>query len=84
MTPGGRMMHPGRLIMKVNVVKNDNSDNFYSDHKAVFFIEISQKMQKKRIFFFLFSPIKKIVLSDLILQLYNRNKSCQKCHFKQH
>ena len=23
------------------------------------------------------------VLSDLIIQLYNRNKSCQKCHFKQ-
>ena len=28
-TPGGRTMHPGRFIMKINVVKNDISDNFY-------------------------------------------------------
>ena len=27
---------------------------------------------------------KKIVLSDLIVQFYNQNKSCQKCHFKKH
>ena len=25
----------GRLIMKVNVVQNDISDNFYFEHKAV-------------------------------------------------
>ena len=25
-----------------------------------------------------------MVQSDLIVQLYNRNKSCQKCHYKQH
>ena len=35
------------------------------------------------IIFNLLLSFKKIVLSDLILQFYNRNKSCQKCHFKQ-
>ena len=29
------MIHPGRLIMNINVVQNDISDNFYFDHKAV-------------------------------------------------
>ena len=28
-------MHPGRLIMGINVVLNDISENFYFDHKAV-------------------------------------------------
>ena len=28
-------MHPGRLIMQINVVQNYISDNFYFDHKIV-------------------------------------------------
>ena len=32
----------------------------------------------------LFIRLKKKVPSDLIIQLYGRNKSCQKCHFEQH
>ena len=28
-------MHPGRLIMDINVVQNDISDKFYFDYKAV-------------------------------------------------
>ena len=36
-TPGRRTMHPGRLIMDINNVLNDISDNFYFDHKAVQF-----------------------------------------------
>ena len=28
-------MNPERLIMKINIVKNYISDNFYFDHKAV-------------------------------------------------
>ena len=35
-------------------------------------------------FQFILKIWKKIVLSDLILKLYNRNKCCQKCHFDQH
>ena len=27
-------MHPVKLIMDINVVLNNNSDNFYSDYKA--------------------------------------------------
>ena len=30
-------MHPGRLIMEVNIVYNDISDNFYFEYKAVQF-----------------------------------------------
>ena len=29
------MIHPGRLIIEINVVQNDISDNFYSIHKVV-------------------------------------------------
>ena len=36
-TPGRRTMHPGRLIMVINIVYNDISDNFYFDYKAVQF-----------------------------------------------
>ena len=30
-------MHPGRFIMKINIVYNYISDNFYFDYKAVQF-----------------------------------------------
>ena len=33
-TPGERTMHPGKLIMGINVVLNNISGNFYFDHKA--------------------------------------------------
>ena len=33
---------------------------------------------------FFYWDFKIIILSDLIVQLYDWNKSCQKCHFKQH
>ena len=33
---------------------------------------------------FFLTDLKKIILSDLIVQLYDRNKICQKCYFKQH
>ena len=32
---GGKTVHPGRLIMVINIIKNYISDNFYSDYKAV-------------------------------------------------
>ena len=35
-------------------------------------------------FQFIHKSFKKIVLSDFIVQFYKRNKTCQKCHFKQH
>ena len=34
-TPGGRTMHPWRLIMKINNVINDIYENFYSDQEDV-------------------------------------------------
>ena len=34
-TPGGRTMHPGRLVVDINVVQNEISDNSHFDHKAV-------------------------------------------------
>ena len=33
-------MHPGRLIMKIDIVYNYISDNFYFDYKAVFYFFI--------------------------------------------
>ena len=30
------------------------------------------------------TDLKKIILSDLIVQPFDPNKSCQNCHFKQH
>ena len=36
-TPGERTMHPARLIIEINIVQNDISDNFYPDYKAVQF-----------------------------------------------
>ena len=33
---------------------------------------------------FFLTDLKKIILSDLIVQLYDQNKSCQKLHFEQH
>ena len=38
-------MHPGRLIMDINNVLNDISDNFYFDYKAV-------KFEYKAVFYF--------------------------------
>ena len=34
-TPGGRMIHPVRVIINFNAVENDISNNFYSIYKAV-------------------------------------------------
>ena len=58
-TPGRKMMHSGRLIMWINVVQNEISDNFYPDHKAVklnltklFFLNLMNKL-KIRIFNFM-------------------------------
>ena len=45
-------MHPERLIMDINVVQNDISDNFNSDYKAVqtnltelFFLNLMNKLK---------------------------------------
>ena len=57
-TPGRRTMHPGRLIMEINIVKNDISDNFYLDYKAIQsdYRAVRRKLNKNS-WFFLFYVI---------------------------
>ena len=61
MTVGKRTMHPERLIMKINVVQNNISDNFYFDDKAV-------RSNLTELFF-------KTLMNKLKITIFNSKKS---------
>ena len=63
---------------------NRKISEFY-DVGSCQFISIEEKKLWAKSLISMYSyNLKKVFVSDLIVQLYNWNKSCQKCHFKQH
>ena len=64
------------LIVVSGVLENKSPPK--ADHRKC------QNFKMAAASFFFLTDLKIIILSDLIVQLYDRNKSCQICHFKQH
>ena len=56
-------MHPGRLIMDINVVLNDISEKFYFDNKAV------QSNLTKLLFLNLMNKLKIMIFNSMALKL---------------